>query len=237
MQNIEEKIQDFLKNVNEFAFRKGEDVDYTFTNKVIVFTKDEKYREEGKTHELVSHSIKHLLEFNPGSTNHYLKKLREMILKAEERYIIDKRNNEYSFDSNIPNEILLNTLDRVNDKVVMGEKLLPIEKEISDEILKRFASEYTKIIARYLDNSIDVDKMKSKEILTLLHDGKTIKYTTVRKTMTYVNIKDSVFMSTEDNENTVRTLFKMSDNKGYIQRQMTKTKPINNDVRYAISQL
>lgn len=138
MMTLKERIELFL---NEFSFIDSKDVDYTFSDIVVTSDGSTDYKIGGKTHGLISHAIKHLMEFD----NNIVKKDVSVITK-----ILNDNINKLKFihrakgiinPVNLSEPIVLTSLDYINDKIKTNQKLSPIEKEIYPYI-KSISNEY-----------------------------------------------------------------------------------------------
>lgn len=167
----------FLEWLEESSikFQKAKDQDYTNDPyEVLVFSEvaPDNYEVEGKTHGKMSHAIKHLKEFEPAFVNTIVSKVKKTIIsKLEEKphWFCKVWNTHKGFKSdsgidavnNATSNAVLNTLDLINDKTQMGEKLLKLDSSI-----KPFAVEleqkYNDIMSSKLDKAVNLDKLTIK---------------------------------------------------------------------------
>jgi len=180
----------FLEYLQEKAFAKGRDVDYTVDDKyVLCFDKKDKdtYHTTGdKTHGAESHALKHLAEFDPqfmrtvttaalatatdfikSNPNHFCAILSSSgSFVAEDRTKVIEKADVY---------IVGNTLDLINDKILTKKSLLPIEKELS-QYTKKIKDRYVSIIDDKMKKAIDLDKIKEEELSNAIKSAKIIKF-------------------------------------------------------------
>jgi len=98
----------------------AKDQDYIVKGKVvIIFDDEDDYKRKGMTHGLKSHAIKHGMEFNPSHYNNLLDKMRDYIEKTNYRLL--NRKGDIISGLQIGRNMLINTLDRINDKIVKGK--------------------------------------------------------------------------------------------------------------------
>lgn len=167
----------FKEWLNEAAFRflKAKDQDYTNDPyEVLVFSEEapDKYEVEGKTHGQMSHAIKHLREFEPEFVEGIVEKVRSTIIaKLREKphwfcrvWNVIKGFGKQSGEKAVnfaSDDAVLNTLDLINDKNQMGEKLMKLDSSI-----KPFAVElenrYNEIISNKLDKAVNLNKTTQK---------------------------------------------------------------------------
>lgn len=169
-------MKTFTEWLNEdFKFQKGRDQDYTGDPyEVLVFSEEspEDYEIEGKTHGQMSHAIKHLKEFEPQFVNGIINKVKTTIknkLKEKPHWFCKIWNNFRGFSKksgvdavdSASNDAILNTLDMINDKNQMKEKLLKLDSSI-----KPFAVElehkYNELIDEKIAKAIDLNKLTLK---------------------------------------------------------------------------
>lgn len=159
----------------DFKFQKGRDQDYTGDPyEVLVFSEEapDNYELEGKTHGQMSHAIKHLREFEPQFVNSIVAKVKNTIkekLKEKPNWFCKVWNNLKGFENkegidavnSASTDAILNTLDLINDKNQMKEKLLKLDSSI-----KPFAVElehkYNELISKKIDKAVNLDKVTVK---------------------------------------------------------------------------
>ena len=102
--------------ISGFAKMLDQDYPYRYDN-VILFDYREKYALSGKTHGLVSHGIKHLIEFDEYFIKSILFKMKSK-LNIEYLFLFNKNNTIRQLrKSDLTTGVLLNTLDLINDKI------------------------------------------------------------------------------------------------------------------------
>jgi hypothetical protein len=221
----------FLKYLNEFVV--GKDSDYPSNDKrVIIWNKKDSYTLKGKTHGLLSHSIKHLKDFNPSFFNNILAKLSNYI-KTTDFFILLNNSVKKEEFSKIPDEIMINTLDRINDKIMLKEPLTSEETEINEKFNNPLKSRYSEVFDKIVNNAIDTDKLSLPEILKSIKEKKTLKVVTTENKIYYVNFIE-LFMGIVKKGKGRTTLFKISSDKAkskeYILRNIEKDTPVNKEL-------
>lgn len=154
-------------------FKDSVDVDYPRPGNVIVFSKKAKYKKQGKTHGLLSHAIKHYAEFEPHKMEQLVDNVRKIIDKSK-YWILDDSNNKIQPDDNFyPNDnLIINTMDFINDKIQMRHDLFPIEKQIKT-VLNKLSKQYQSKINFIRNGSKDIDKL-SYDSIKQIYDRKGI---------------------------------------------------------------
>lgn len=157
-------------------FNNGIDQDWPFIKEskfVVVFTKDETYKKEGMTHDGVSHAIKHLIEFKPKRiktlTDSYSRYLLANIRKL---FLLDSSQTIITNQELIANELqntftILNTLDRINDKLKTEKPLLEFEKT-GMGVANQMFSEYNQLAMNHISKATDTDRLSMHELDNLL---------------------------------------------------------------------
>ena len=210
------------------GFARMQDTDYPFPhNNVILFDINEKYILKGKTHSLISHGIKHLIEWEPTFVKNILLSMRSK-LKIELLYFFKQPNLIRELKkSDLTDEVLLNTLDLINDKLEINEKLYEMElpmKNILLDIRDRYKSWCSKLenaAIEIFDND-DYSFVENK-----INTSRVIWFNVSYRGVDMQNILDfrnNLYMSVHNGM--VRTLFKMSDD--FIQRQYKGKAKIKN---------
>ena len=190
--NKSKNMKTFTDWINEsFVFQKGRDQDYTSDPyEVLVFsdTAPDKYEVEGKTHGKMSHAIKHLVEFEPSFVKSVISKVRSTIknkLKEKPNWFCKVWSNVSGFGKSsgpdavdsASDDAILNTLDLINDKTQMKEKLLKLDSSI-----RPFAAEleekYNNIIEKKIDKAVNLDKVtvKGKALLQKIKKSSVIQF-------------------------------------------------------------
>ena len=172
------KLIDLL--LEDIDFKAGFDVDRPFgTKAVFVFHPNDDYIKQGKTHGVTSHAIKHIYEFDPELFSKVIDIVNKIIHKSPNKILLGLKNPESKkrFSYPYPVGTVVNTLDMINDKIVLGEELRKEEKEILPylDTLKR---KYSSILESTVTNAVNVDSAKSiEEIVTLTQKTGVIKFT------------------------------------------------------------
>lgn len=219
---LEEKIQ--------FAY--GRDQDYTVDPKTIIFFSEDDiktYVENGKTHGVQSHAIKHLVEFLPNEVKQLVGQARQIIKTFIEKgsvkfcglYLRDrsfKDTNPLNVVTQAKDGAILNTLDMINDKQVNKRQLLSVESSLYSKVIKSFEKQYEKEIQKRISKAIDLDKATEQGIYDAIDGTNVIKFTGTQnngKYTWYLDLKDNaVVMESGD---MIRTMYKY--NKPGIGRQ------------------
>lgn len=169
------KFKKFLDEKKKFA--KAKDQDYIVDpSLVLCFAEsDEKtYKETGeKTHDSAGHAIKHLGEFEPEQMKSILSNVKDEI-----KSYLNNNPNQFcgllkrggSFVTTDKDEalkkatfyILANTLDLINDKIVLKKSMVELEKILSKQI-KKIENIYLQIINEKLKKSTALDNFKDVE--------------------------------------------------------------------------
>jgi len=138
--------------------------DYDFpskkSDKLIAFTENELYKCEGRTHGLISHAIKHFKDFEPEKMSSFIKDVISIIKNTKHIYLYDDRGNIVDMDetakAKINEDMIYNTMDMINDKLLSNTYLEPTEIEIKP-ILDSIAKQYYALLCLYIKNAIDID--------------------------------------------------------------------------------
>lgn len=210
---LEEKIQ--------FAY--GRDQDYTVDPKSIIFFSEEDiktYVENGKTHGVQSHAIKHLVEFLPEEVKQLVGQARQIIKSFVERGSIKfcglylrgrtfKDTNPLNVITQAKDGAILNTLDMINDKYVNKRQLLAVESSLYSKVIKSFEKQYIKEIEKRINKAVDLDKASEQEIYNAVDATSVIKFSGTQgnfKYVWYLDLKDNtVIMESSD---MIRTMYK-----------------------------
>lgn len=150
--------------LNELNFVKSKDRDWpTKTNTVILFDKNDQYKIKGKTHGLTSHAIKHLNEFDPSFFDKVIKQAYDYISK-QEFYILSKKTKKVSKRESISRNQVINTLDRINDKIINNQQLTNEEKNIS-KFIEDIKIRYEQHIDKFTNNTTNIDNYSYQELI------------------------------------------------------------------------
>lgn len=146
-----------FKFLNELDFVKSKDKDWpSKSNSVILFDKGDTYKLKGKTHGLASHAIKHLEEFRPSVVNNIINQLYNYIT-GQNFYILSKKSKKIIKGRSISKNQIINTLDRVNDKIINNQPLTKEEEHIT-QFVNKLKDSYEQHIINFIENTTNVDK-------------------------------------------------------------------------------
>jgi len=222
----------------EFMFNSGKDRDWPVRQnpQVLMFAQGEKYEVEGNTHEGVSHAIKHTIEFFPAEVKSLLKSFAEVItpektvVKTTAGAVINDPSKVATYmDSD---GVLLNTLDRINDKVKSGKPLVPVEK-LGYKVALQMFELYNGLAEELMNKSFPVDDVENaEEIQRIVGRGKPIRFTAGYKGHlghTYVfDFKRRALVSLRDSGE-INTLFKIDPHKN-VGSYISSLGPIQNPI-------
>lgn len=241
----------FIEFLTEkIAFAKARDQDYTVHPDTILFFSEEDiktYVENGKTHGVQSHAIKHLSEFNPSMVKTEIGNARGILLNFLKTNKLDfcglytknkgfKKLDPLLAITQANDGAIMNTMDMINDKYQNKKKLLPIENSLY-KIIRKLEKEYIKEIEFRINNSTDLDKYDSVEnVLSAIESSRIIKFNGFSKVAQtyYLDFKtNSIVISTPD---FVRTMYVYDmPGQGYkqvINNFMRKMKNVQYDSSY-----
>lgn len=196
----------FLKFINEFNFKNARDIDYPAgTRKVITFRENEPYVIRGKAHDLRSHAIKHLSQFDES----YMSKMVKDAVNVITNYDYWVKNGERDlFRHSIDKVEVINTFDMINDKIHFGEELLEPEEKLKF-IIKKISNRYEEIISHFIRNSNYIGPDSSKhEIEGLVLNKSKIKFDVVEDNSNmihYLDLMNMAFMV--EYKNNIKTLY------------------------------
>lgn len=160
--------------IGGLKFVNGQDDDFFYDNfKIITFNKGDinNYKLEGRTNGIMSHACKHLSEVNKEFVDNVISQVKNTMIeyvkednhpeKYEFRYFSSKGSSStespLKLINSAPREAVINFLDLVNDKYILGDTLAPIENKMV-KYLKTLAVEYARIIKSYMDVADEVEK-------------------------------------------------------------------------------
>jgi len=191
------------KFLNELQFISSKDRDYPVkSNSVIIFDENDNYKVKGKTHNESSHAIKHLFEFDKNFYDKVIYDVKRYI-QNKNFYTLNKKGNINPKPDTIGYNIIINTLDRINDKIVNNQTLTTEEQYLSkyiDMLTKRYIS----VIDNMLSDSVNVDNMSLERIMGI---SKPIIFTSSDTSQTkYIVDLDKLIFGVKDSEG-VRTFF------------------------------
>lgn len=230
---LKERIEIFL---NEFSFVDSKDVDYTFSDIVITSDGTSEYKIGGKTHGLISHAIKHLIEFD----NVKVKKDVDAIIK-----ILNDNIDKLKFihrvkgiikPVNLSEPVVLTSLDYINDKIKTNQKLSPVEKEIYPYI-KSISNEYRQFVELFMKEAIKIEDTDDKEsILNKLKRGMVMFDISFGDERVYLDLKRSIIIITLLRKgNAVKTMFKLNNGKvralEILKRKVVSNPEIENAIK------
>jgi hypothetical protein len=240
-------IENFINSYKlllELNFNDSPDEDLPGGKRTIIFTKNDSYpSSQGNTHGLLSHAIKHYLEFQPEYVNGLLEKIANIIRQeAGELYMVDNSGNVVldgdKAKKEINNNVILNTLDMIQDKVKNTKTLSDIEKKIHT-YTEEMAKKYQELVSQKMNSSVDIDAnqnvaddaIKNNKIVKFKgnYSGKDFDY--------YLDPKDSSLVASDGDS--VSTLFRI-DKKGNSLDKMSGyfsrgTKIYNDKLRLALN--
>lgn len=198
----------FLDFLNEIKFKSAKDVDYpNKVRRVIIFDKNEEYELRGKAHNLMSHAIKHLSEFD----DPYMSKIVRIALNivVQYDYWVMEKGKKY-FRKSVDRPEVINLFDLINDKIHLEDKLLEPEKRIKP-LLEDIKNRYESIIRQYINKAIEItEDMPYKEIEHAVRHKKTIKFEVFESNITvyhYLDLSNYAFMV--EYKDRIKTLYKI----------------------------
>lgn len=244
-------MKTFIQFLTEkIAFKKGRDQDYTVHPDTILFFSEDDVRtyvENGKTHGVQSHAIKHLAEFNPEMVKTEVGAARGIIQDFIKNNKVDfcalyikgkgfKKLNPLQAITQANDGAIMNTMDMINDKYQNKKKLSPIENALY-KIIRKLEREYIREIEFRINKSVDLDKFESVEdVLEAIEGARIIKFDGFAKVAQtyYLDFRtNSVVISTPD---FVRTMYVYNDpGQGYkqvINNFMRKMRNVQYDSKY-----
>jgi hypothetical protein len=190
-----------------------------------------------KTHDMMSHAIHHLHEFDNGFV---MKKANEMIAHLQQ-YLnanptpttelilfkkvltgipkFDCKNEEalkkIASQNDIKKSAILNSFRSIHNKQAAGKEITSLETHIHTEYMVPLERRYEEVIERIVANSIDVDRADRRTLLRAIASGKTIKFTAnigIRGgeivRPIYINFRDTSYISSRSSD-TIATAFKL----------------------------
>lgn len=209
-------------SLHELVFNNGKDSDWPIDGGgVAVFSPNDNYRVEGKTHDGVSHAIKHAAEFFPAQVTAILSKIKDEFANAAVAVKTDDGIGDITDPQKVSsylemNSTLTNTLDGINDKVRNNKPLTAIEKKGYAAALEIYHL-YKTLADSIDDSSVDVDNAAStEEIQSLVVAGKPIKFSGTYRGHHHGYVFDPKtrgLLSFRD-DGTANTLFKVTKNVG-----------------------
>lgn len=194
----------FYNFLNEF--KRSSDSDYPASSKlVVIWDENDDYKKKGKTHALASHAIKHGDEFFPSEFERIIYGCLKYILTTEDYTLINKKGN--TVDSKITNDVVVNTLDRINDKKMRKEKLTKEESYIYKNFISELKNLYNNKFEEFINSSIDITDFEYlEEIMTLW--GRNMMLRTNGKHTLFFNVQNYSFAMREKKKGR-STMYKM----------------------------
>lgn len=206
----------------EIIFNTGKDVDWPARESklVVVFSPGDTYKVQGNTHEAVSHAIKHADEFFPDKVKQLLggyrdllkKHLNNLIVKTTGNTVVATGKNTLSYlDSD--DDILLNTLDRINDKIQNGVRLTHTLEQRAQAIAEVFEADYSGLLNKVVGTAVNVDEVSDREVLENLVHQSPIRFSGEYRNHKHDFVYDNklrAIVSFRD-DGSVNTFFKISD--------------------------
>lgn len=205
----------------KIRFKRGRDQDYTVHPDTILFFNEDDvktYIENGNTHGVQSHAIKHLAEFKPETVKAEVGIARGIILDFVKSNKIDfcalyttghgyKKIKPIDAATQAPDGAILNTMDMINDKYQNKKRLSPLENALYKNI-RKLEKEYTKEIEYRINHATNIDEYNSVEdVLKAIESSRIIKfdgYAKVAQTYHLDFKTNSIIISTPD---FVRTMY------------------------------
>lgn len=210
----------------ELLFNKGKDQDWPAnSNFVLIFDPQDSYSVEGKTHDGISHAIKHAHEFFPGEVEGLLRNFGSLLAGNISKISVKNSSNKIIDDKNLTSsvvqdsETLKNTLDRINDKMKTGKRLTQLELQ-GYEIAKKIFQLYDTLADHLNKSAVNVDNIKSsEEIKQKLKNGNPISFQAEYQGHMHKYIYDpsTKALAAFRDDGSLNTIFKMNRNPiGYI---------------------
>ncbi len=161
------RLQNFISE--KFQFANAKDQDYPMKNSgVMFFDKQDEYKVKGKAHNLASHAIKHLRDLK---RNEYYNIINDILSYIE--------TIDYTSQANkINSGTVINTLDRINDKIHFNEKLTK-EEEIIKSYIEKLENIYRSMAANFTRYYITSENIKNNENIFSL--DKVVKFKVLEK--------------------------------------------------------
>ena len=173
------RFREFI--IDELSFQKGSDQDYPagMNNGVLLFNPTEQYIKQGETHGIISHAIKHLKDFDGNYYSHVVEKIKNELTKNKRLYYFVQGQGIRSINNatTIPYSVIINTMDRINDKIIQAKPLEPEEKSIASE-LQSMARHFERIVEGLISGAVIINNdTPAAFIEAMLAKKRTIKYT------------------------------------------------------------
>lgn len=143
------------------------DKDFPYGNKipVLVFSKDEEYKEENNTHGLFSHAIKHFGEFFENQKSLVFSVFEEAVSKeGSQSYLVSFNSagkirniiEENPKISDLSLATLLTTLDLIQDKFMSGVSVTKEETYIYNRLKDPISKVYLKIAEHFKNSAYEI---------------------------------------------------------------------------------
>lgn len=202
------------KHKRKYYFSYSPDEDFPAGEVAAVFTLNDDYLEEGLTHGLLSHAIKHLDEFYPDLVKEIVADCIKVMKLAPKIWLINKSGQIIEqgirAKARLSYDIALNSLDLVNDKVCEKKPLTKTEKKLAS-LLNVFGKSYCKLIDSFSQKAIDVNQVKSLEVA--YNEGEIIKFTGEYQNKSFVYYlcfkTSAICVLRETEHNCIMTLFRI----------------------------
>jgi len=188
----------------------SEEEDYYYPN-------DEEFRGK-RTHGATSHAIKHLIEFDKEFMIKMLKRAVKIARNSDEDLLII---NGFGEPDNInPEDInnlnILNTLDRIQDKVVIRHtepnniksdalEITETEESLLTNVIQPIRSRYKQYGEYIINKSVELDNNTENDIISFDVDGKGVD-------TIYYHSKLGLVMLYDSHRDRIKTLFKINTN-------------------------
>lgn len=205
------------KQKRKYYFSYSPDEDFPVGEVAAVFTINDEYIEEGLTHGLSSHAIKHLDELQPDIVKKVIADCITVMKRAPNIWLINKSgkviDQGVSAKTKLNYDIVLNSLDLINDKICEKKPLTKIEKNLAS-LLDVLGKAYIKLIDGFSQKATDVMNIESLEAAS--DKGEIIKFTAEYQSkpfIYYLCFKTSAICVLSDTEkNCIMTLFRIDKN-------------------------
>lgn len=161
----------FWRYLSEYKyFKSSSDRDFPYSERtpVIVFKPNEVYKKVGETHGEFSHSIKHFKEFLSSKQDFIFNSFENILSNKNYHYYLAKFNKQgnivrimdtdFDIRQKTTIDMLLTTLDLIQDKVINKIKLMDVEQELYDKIYDVLRNEYNKVAHDLIDKAIYLDE-------------------------------------------------------------------------------
>lgn len=241
-------MKTFIEYITEAKkFARAKDQDFTNDPQLVLsfVESDEKTYKQSleRSHDSASHGIKHFGEFDPETMRAILTQVKSTIqqfLKDNPDHFCGLLKKLSGFITTDPKEafrranlhILANTLDLINDKYILRNKMIDIEKDLV-KYIRMIEKNYLRIINDKLKSSVSLDKVSDDQMRDELFKAKRVSFQAWQGTIAVDILLDftdnSMIISTPDY---IRTMYQFdrpaSTKEGTIKNFLSKgIKPEN----------